>query len=145
MGLKKIFTGKSDNTGIHLSRQIIGSMVSFALDFSVLYILTEKAGLHYAASAVCGFLSGTALLYILSVRWVFSRRRFRDKRLEFAVFLAISAAALAANTGLLLLLTELFGIHYLFSRITAALFVFFMNFILKKTVVFTHSRDYDTV
>jgi len=138
MKISDVFLNKSDHTGVHFVRQTFASLAAFSLDFFLLTFLTEAVHFHYIISAIIGFLAGTVLLYFLSIVWVFSKRRFDNQKIEFGLFVLISALSLALNTGFLLLLTEVFGIFYLISRMIAATTIFFLNFIVKKILLFTN-------
>ena len=48
---KKIFYGASDNPLIQFVRYFFVGGFAFIIDFGLLYILTEYAGLHYLLSA----------------------------------------------------------------------------------------------
>jgi len=64
----------TDNTGIQLVRYTLVGGVAFLVDFGLLFMLTEYAGMHYLAAAAVAFLGGLTTNYALSVSWVFSRR-----------------------------------------------------------------------
>ena len=134
--MKRMLLEKDARTQVHLLRASVASGTAFAVEFFILFALTELLGLHYLVGAGIGFLTGTVILYFLSVHWVFHSRKIADPRFEFSAFLAISGVALAANAGLLLLFTEVLGLHYLLSRMAAALCVFAGNFAMKKLLLF---------
>lgn len=55
---KKIFYGASDNLLIQFVRYFFVGGFAFIVDFGLLYILTEYAGLHYLLSATLSFIAG---------------------------------------------------------------------------------------
>ena len=59
-------------TARQLLKTIVASQAAFWLDFGILALLTEAAGLHYLASAAIAFLAGTTVSYVLSIVWVFT-------------------------------------------------------------------------
>mgnify|MGYP001577316452 FL=1 len=63
--------------------------VAFVVDFALLYLLTEFAGLHYLFSASIAFMAGVAVNYALSVSWVFDHRSIDNRMHEFAIFAVI--------------------------------------------------------
>jgi putative flippase GtrA len=119
-----------------LLKTVVASQAAFWLDFGVLALLTEVAGLHYLASAALSFLAGTTLSYWLSVRWVFDTRRVASKAAEYALFVLVGAVGLALNEGLLWLFTEAAGLHYLLSKAVAATIIFGGNFAARKLLLF---------
>lgn len=119
-----------------LLKTIVASQAAFWLDFGILALLTEAAGLHYLASAAVAFLAGTTLSYVLSVVWVFDTRRVASKAAEYALFVLVGAVGLALNEGLLWLFTEALGLHYLLSKVVAATLIFGWNFAARKLLLF---------
>ena len=140
MKFSDILVKKSDNGFIHFLRSTAASFTAFSLDFGVLVFLTEIAKLDYRISAAAGFISGTVLLYFLSVKWVFSRRRIKDSRLEFILFAGFSALGLLLNLGFLVFFTDVLNIDYRISRIMAACLVFFLNFAARKLILFSEKK-----
>jgi putative flippase GtrA len=112
------------------------SAVSFGLDFAVLALLTEAAGLHYLASAALSFVAGTSLSWLLSVLLVFPVRVYSSRLLEYALFLLVGGVGLGLNEALLWAFTDGLGIYYLFSKVLAASMVFFWNFGMRKRLLF---------
>ena len=52
---------------------------------------------YYLFAAPVGFALGLALIYLLSVRWVFVERRLANPRVEFIVFALIGLAGMGIN------------------------------------------------
>jgi putative flippase GtrA len=119
-----------------LLKTVVASQAAFWLDFGILALLTEVAGLHYLASAAVSFLAGTTVSYILSVVWVFDTRRVASKTAEYALFVLVGVVGLGLNEGLLWLFTEPLGLHYLVSKIVAATLIFGWNFGARKLLLF---------
>ena len=65
---KKIFYGASDNLLIQFVRYFFVGGFAFIVDFGLLYILTEYAGLHYLLSATLSFIAGLVVNYIIRVQ-----------------------------------------------------------------------------
>ena len=86
---KKIFYGASDNLLIQFVRYFFVGGFAFIIDFGLLYILTEYAGLHYLLSATLSFIAGLVVNYIISCIWVFNNSKFRNRIVEFLFFAAI--------------------------------------------------------
>lgn len=118
-------------------RYVMSGGLAFVVDFATLYALTEFAGLHYLLSATIGFLAGLVVNYLLCIWWIFEHRSQADQRKEFTVFALIGVAGLALNNGLLFTLTDLAGINYLLSKMVAAAFILFFNFLLRRHILFS--------
>ena len=119
-----------------LLKTVVASQAAFWLDFGILALLTEAAGLHYLASAAVAFLAGTTVSYVLSVVWVFDSRRVASKAAEYALFVLVGVVGLALNEGLLWVFTESLGLHYLVSKVIAATLIFGWNFGARKLLLF---------
>ncbi len=125
-----------NRTARQLLKTVAASQAAFWLDFGILALLTELAGLHYLVSAAVAFLAGTTLSYVLSVVWVFDTRRVASKAAEYALFVLVGAVGLALNEALLWVFTEPLGLHYLVSKALAATIIFGWNFGARKLLLF---------
>jgi len=126
------------NTAKEFGRYLIVGGLAFVADFSSLFLLTEKAGLHYLWSATLAFLIGTMFNYVLSTRWVFSVRKVSNWLDEFALFAAIGVAGVLLNGGIIALLVEAAGMGYLIAKLVATGLVLFFNFGARKWLLFSH-------
>jgi len=136
MTFQHLIFGLAGNTWIQLFRYTLVGGVAFAVDFSTLVFLTEMAETHYLASAAAGFLAGLGTNYVLSVSWVFNRRRLSSRRLEFALFAAIGLVGLAMNEAFIYGFTEWVGMHYIYSKLATAILVYLWNFGARKLSLF---------
>ena len=132
----RLFVRKSDQLSVHLLRAIFSSNVAFAVDFGLLVLLTEVIHLHYLISNIIAFMTGTSLLYILSVFWVFSRRAVQSKHLEYWLFILIGVVGVGFNELFIWFFTEKVHIYYLYSKIIAGSIVFFWNFLSRRFILF---------
>jgi putative flippase GtrA len=120
-----------------LFRYGAASAVAFAVDLGLLILLTERAGIHYLGSAAIGFSAGIAVAYVLSVRWVFTKRRLNSVLAESTVFVLVGIAGLAINQVVIYSLTEFAFVPYTASKIASAGIVFTFNFSVRKLALFT--------
>lgn len=111
--------------------------LAFVVDFSALYLLADKAGLHYLVAASIAFLLGLTTNYLLCVWWIFHHRSIRDKRLEFLIFGVIGLLGLALTNVLMFVLTDLLQFHYLLSKAGATAVILFLNFSLRRWILFS--------
>jgi putative flippase GtrA len=120
-----------------LPRYLISGGIAFAVDFLLLYLCTEKLGMHYLVSNVFGFSGGLLVTYVLNTRWVFRHRRFeRRSGLEFTLFSGIVFAGLGLSEVLMAAMVGGLGIHYLAAKVFTAFFVMAFNFVAKKFLLF---------
>jgi putative flippase GtrA len=118
-------------------KYVIASGVALAIDIGLLYFLTEILGIHYLLSATISFSFGILSIYILSVAWVFDKRRLSDNRIELFVFATIGIIGLGINALGLYLLTSMAGLYYMYSKAFTTILVFSWNFSARKLALFS--------
>jgi putative flippase GtrA len=118
-------------------RYLLASAAALGVDFSLYIALIRIGGVHYLAAAPLAFSAGLALVYALSVRWVFRHRAVADRRMEFAVFAAIGLGGMALNELLLYLAVEVFALSYAGAKLVSAAIVFCFNFAARKLILFS--------
>ncbi len=113
---------------------IVGVLATL-IDYIVLWILTEYAGLYYLASAAISFSVSVVFNYICSMRYVFVRKENADRRKEFVIFLVLSIIGLGMNQLLMWIGTDVLGIYYLIAKLFATALVMVYNFITRKLLL----------
>lgn len=136
-----LFVESTNNWVVQLFRYLFVGGVAFLVDYSLLYVFTEWAGLHYIVSATLSFLAGLTVNYLISTRWIFKSGTVVKNRMgEFAVFGLIGVAGLLLNNLLLYLLTDLCDVHYMISKLAVTVAVMLWNFFGRKLILF-NSKD----
>ena len=69
----------------------------FLIDFGLTTGLTNIFGVHYSISKFLGFVISAIVNYILSIKYVFTKKKEMDQKKEFTVFLILSAFGLIIN------------------------------------------------
>jgi putative flippase GtrA len=131
----QLFKGKPNSKYIQFLRSILVSNASFLLDFLLCLLFVGKLGMNYLLATALSFTAGSSLNYLVSIIWVFEGQK-DQRKLEFALFLAISCIGLALNALGMYLLTGLGHVHYLLSRVASASTVFLFNYFSKKYFLF---------
>jgi len=131
---KRIFAPLYDTRIIHYA---IAGGTAFIFDYATLLILTEGFGIYYLWSTTAGFIIGSLVVYLLSIRWVFEERRYDDRAKEFSVFFIIGAGGLVLNDLLLSLLVEGLAIPYQLAKPVVAGLVMLYNYFARLLLVFT--------
>ncbi|MDB5180907.1 MAG: GtrA family protein [Candidatus Saccharibacteria bacterium] len=126
----------SANLKVQILRGLIVAGIAFIVDFGMLVVFKEIIGLHYLLAAALSFGLGVVVSYYLSIRWVFSNRKFANRRAEFLIFLVICIAGLGLNLAIIAGMVQLFGIDYRFAKIVSTVVVFFWNFIARKKILY---------
>jgi putative flippase GtrA len=133
---QKLLKDQTNKTRIQLFRYLFVGGAAFIVDFLSLYILTDFFGIYYLISAAIAFILGLFVNYILSVSWVFNKRKLDNRTFEFGIFAIIGIVGLGLNEVLLWFFTQELLIYYLLSKIFAAAIILFWNFFARKYLLF---------
>jgi putative flippase GtrA len=131
-----LFKKKSTQPMVEFFRYFVVSGASFIFDFGLLYILTDKAHIHYLISAAISYGTGMIVSYLLSIKWAFGRRSLNSKAAEFGIFVAIGIAGMGINSLILWIWTGLLGLYYMLGRIVSAIIGYIWKYIARKFTLF---------
>lgn len=120
-------------------RYFSASAVALVADAGSLVVMTSMFGVPYLISGAISFTFGLIVIYVLSVAWVFDKRSLHHPAAEFLIFAGIGIAGLLINEGVLALLTGIFGLFYVYSKIASVVVVFSWNYLVRKFVLFSGS------
>jgi putative flippase GtrA len=125
---------------------IVGG-VSFLIDF-IVYTVCVYVGIHYLLAGALGFMISLVFNYLASMAFVFQRKDGADRKVEFVIFLGLSAIGLLINEGIIWLCID--GIYKNFplmesflsekpaqmgAKIIATGIVMIYNFISRKVFI----------
>mgnify|MGYP001325270355 FL=1 len=120
-----------------LFRYLAVSAAALAVDFSLLFLLSQGLGAHYLIANPIAFALGALVAYLGSIHWAFRHRKVSHKGLELALFIAIGVGGLAVNEAVLWFGIEVAALSLLFAKAAAAATSFGFNFIMRKIVLFS--------
>jgi putative flippase GtrA len=118
----------------------VASGCALLLDMSILFYLAHFEHWNYEIAAAVSFLSGSVVAYRVSTRIAFRHRRLRDRRIEFASFVAIGTAGLAVNAAVIYAAVAGFGLPVMAAKCVAAGFTFACNFACRRQLLFVARR-----
>jgi len=136
VSLEHLFKKQTNSIFIQLFRYTFVGGFAFIIDFSLLFVLTEYAGIHYLVSAAIALTAGLIMHYFLSIIWVFDKRKLVNKSVEFTLFAAIGIVGLGLNELFIWVFTEFAGLYYLLSKIISTAIVYLWNFFARKFTLF---------
>ena len=110
---------------------IVG-VIAFVIDYAVLLVLTEVAGIHYLISSAVAFLVSVIFNYILSITFVFETDKSKSKGAQFSLFAVMSAGGLGINQLMMWLLSDIMFIPYQLSKFFATAVAMVYNFVTRK-------------
>lgn len=135
--IKRLFRQQTGNVWIQLMRYGISGFSATIIDFVVLTFLTEVFGerllLLWTGIA---FVTGLLVTYLLSINWVFDKRRLDSRAAELSIYILIGVVGLALTEFLMWLFAHKLDFHYLLSKLFASMIVFLWNFSAKKYILF---------
>lgn len=115
-------------------KYIITGVLSFATEITLLFVLTEYAGLWYLLSNTIAYIVVFWLNFLLNKFWSFgSRKNFRRQLQLYSMLFVFN---LGAVNGLMYLLTDVAGLYYLLSKVLVMGMVVTWNFFLYKKVIY---------
>ncbi|WP_312252820.1 GtrA family protein [Stenotrophomonas sp.] len=114
---------------------LLASAAALLADLGV-FALLAHLGWGWYAAATGGFLLGSVVAYVISVRWVFATRSFRSRSAELATFVLIGCFGLLVVQGVMWLCIEWLGVPGSIARLVAVGFSFTSNFVLRKLILF---------
>ncbi|HET7030760.1 MAG TPA: GtrA family protein [Candidatus Limnocylindrales bacterium] len=102
------------------SKFAVVGILGIVVNQVALYVLTEKAGIYYALSAVLASQVSTLNNFVLTELFVFRGHESRHATIvRYLIFNLLNVATLAIRIPVLVILTESAGIHYLISNVIA--------------------------
>lgn len=136
IALESLQLSRSSNPSVQLIRSLAVSVIALVIDFGLLIILKEEAGLNYLVAATIGYCAGLVVNYWLSITWVFANRKLQNKPAEFTIFTAISLVGLILNGLILSAFVQQAHVDYRVAKLIATVVVFFWNFLARKKVLY---------
>jgi putative flippase GtrA len=121
------------------TRYFWAGSLTFLVDFTILLLLTEFAGIDYLWSNLAGVCVGIVVSYLLCIKWVFVDRLYNQVVFEFPLFALTCVVGILINEFFLWVFVEFGGIHYLVSKVIVTAMVFAVNFFIKKILLFRSS------
>lgn len=118
-----------------VARFIISGGTSAVTNLSVLFILTHWYGVWYLYSSIVAVGVATVVSFILQKLWTFQNFS-REVHTQFPKHLALALSGIIANTALMYVFVEWFGIWYLFAQIVTGVILAFVNYAVYKTYIF---------
>lgn len=117
-------------------RYLIAGSTATGVNLALLFVFTDWLGVWYLFSAVASFVVAFFVSFFLQKLWTFQDKSRGMMKKQMAVYFLIALISLAANTGLMYLLVDIFGIWYLLAQVFTAALIAVWNFIAYGTFVF---------
>jgi len=136
-----LFVKKSNKILIQLFRYTFVGGFAFIVDFGLLFLLKEIFDIHYILSATLSFIAGLLVNYFISIYWVFTDSKNKNRKIEFLYFGLIGLIGLGLNDILIWFFTDRIGFYYLISKIITAILVYLWNFFARRYLLFNTNKN----
>lgn len=119
---------------IQFSRFAVVGAIGTAAHYALFLTLVAGWGTDPVAASTVGALLGALVNYVLNRHYTFrSARRHRE---ALPRFFSVAGVGLMFNSGLMLILVEGLGMHYLSSQVIATLGMLLLNFTVNRNWTF---------
>ncbi len=107
---------------------------------SVLFLLTEYAGLYYIFSSLIAIETSIVTNFLLNDYWTFGEKHnnISKKHMRFLSYQLICTAGLLINITILFLLTNLTNMWYIYANIIAIICVFIWDFLVNRNITWKY-------
>jgi putative flippase GtrA len=109
---------------------------SFLANFVIFLMFVHLMGLHWVLGNIAGFIAGTFINYVLSVRFVFKSKNFLRRDFEVYLTFMVSALGVGLETILIHLEHDVASLNLNVSKLGAAGVVFFWNYGARRFLIF---------
>ena len=107
---------------------------SFLMDYSILFALTEFAGVYYLYSSAISFSITVVFNYWLCVIYVFKDARKQTTR-RAIIFFGTGVVGLGLNQLCMWFFVDVAGLYYMIAKIFATAIVTIWNYLTKRKAV----------
>lgn len=105
----------------------IGGGIGAVVDLALLYVFTEYFGIYYLISQVLAFIISVIVGFLFQKHITF-QQKWGNVKIQWGLFISFQIVWIAMNIGIMALLVELGGVHYLIASIIAKWVIFLRNF-----------------
>lgn len=119
---------------------IIGGVAGI-ISYGLLFFLVEEMNFKYVNAIIFSYLIAHSVNYLLNRSFTFTETK-RNKSESFLMFMIFGSFSLVLIVGITTILTELFGIHYIYSRFIASPIAGIINFSLNYFFSFDMKKHF---
>ncbi len=132
----KLFHIRVNKEKEHLLIQIFKFLlvggIATIIDFVFLYLFRDIVKLNLILANTLSFIISVTYNYIASISFVFNVNNGKSKKKNFILFITFSIIGLIINNIILYIVTNMFKLYYMLSKVIATIFVMIFNFITRK-------------
>ncbi len=121
-------------------RFLLVGAAGLALNLALLYGLTEGLRLPYFVSAIFAFLCSYSASFLLQKFLTFRDHVLERAHVQYFLFISVAVVNVCVNIGILVLLVEGVGLHYIIAQIIASIIVGVESFVVYRRMIFNSAR-----
>ena len=131
------FVGKTSKFFVQLFRYFFSGGIAFLIDKTMFALLRYGFDLNVFLATSIGFIVGLIVTYLLSIFWIFDKRRLESRSNEFLIFALIGIVGLLLMNVFVWFFSKIIGWQFDFiCNLAATIIVTFWNFFAKKYILF---------
>ena len=132
--INKLLKEKTENRFITLFRYIVTGGFVTVINLILLYIFVEVFKINYIFSNIISMIICISITYFISKKIIFTKKVRIGVKKEFLSYIIIAVISIIVDTTILNVMTEMFNIYYIISKIIATGFSSFLNYFLKLKI-----------
>jgi len=121
---------------VTIAKFVASGSTAAAVEFSLLYVLKEYAGLHYLISSSIAFCVAVVVGFTLQKFWTFENRELDRIQRQAIQYFALGLTNLGINAVLMYLLVENFHLWYMLAQVLACGMLACNNFLMYNLFIF---------
>ena len=111
-----------------LTKYIISGGTATAVNLGLIFVFTDFFHIWYVLSAALAYAGAFVISFTLQKFWTFQNKTTEKIRSQFAVYVGLGIFNIVLNAGLIYLIVESTGVHYLVAQIGIGLFIALWSF-----------------
>lgn len=119
--------------------------IGAGINYTILYLLTDKLGVYYLVSAIIGAFTTTIFNYTVNHYWTFHKTKIRNNWfIGWLRYKFIDDISVLVYLGQLTLYTEVFNLWYLYSAILATVINYPIRYMILKMYIWEKKEHFQS-
>ena len=122
-------------------RFLLAGGVGVATNLSVLFVLTEYAGLYYLVSVAAAFWCSFVVSFVLQKFWTFQDVSTTQVRRQALLYISVAAVNFCINVALMYVFVDKFHLWYVAAQALASLLIAILSFFIYRYTIFAQVKS----
>lgn len=130
--LSDLFLNK--RTLLQFKRYLITGFLSAAVEYSVLFVLTDFIGLWHIFSNTVAIAASFCFNFLMNKYWSFkSKQDIKKQLLQYGLLFAVN---MCLSNIIIYLMSDVLNMYYLIPKLASTVIITFWNFIIYKKIIY---------